>query len=199
MKKLLLSAALGLATLAGSIHQAQAASPSYVTKTANGTAAYPARTVFASQDGMQIRIVSLNWQSDSATAVASFRSGEGAYYIRATNPSTSYLTQFVNTTIGMITNSTFILERAGVGYACVLTGTNNLTNAVFFTGAFGVQSAVNDNLYQLGSATTIPVGATTNAQNGEALYVGNVGRPVSIELTPSAVTNRINSATGRYE
>jgi hypothetical protein len=183
------------------------AASTYVTKSAVGgadatkpfvagaTAIFPADPAGSAQ----IRVVGLNWNSDSNSALAVFNTGAGAYYITATNLSSSYMTQYVNSVVGMVTNTEFILEHSGVGYACVLTGTNNATNAIFLSGAFGVISSVGDNLYQLTSSNSIPIGATTNAQNGTALYVGAVGRPVLVRVGPSLATNRINTVTAIYE
>ena len=202
MKKIitLTAAVVALATFNLQLATVHAATPAYVTKSGNSIGGTNgAKVIFPSDPSLQIRVVSLNWNSDSNTAVASFNTGAGAYTITATNLSSTYLTQYVNTTIGMVTNTTFILEHAGVGYSQLLTGTNNLTNAVFLSGAFGVISSVNDNLYQLDTAITIPIGATTNAQNGDALYVGNYARPVIVQITPVLTTNKINSAVVRYE
>ena len=194
MKTLLLSLTLGAALALWAV------TPSYVSKSGAGNASAGAQVIFPSDASLQIRLVNLNWQSDSNSAVLSYTTGEAAYSITATNPSTSYLTQYVNSTAGMNSNSTlFVLEHLGVGYAALLVSTNSGTNAVFFTGAFGVQSSVGDSLYQMSTASTVLVGATTNAHNGEALFVGNYARPVRVQLTPALATNRITSATARYE
>jgi hypothetical protein len=58
---------------------------------------------------------------------------------------------------------------------------------------------VGDSLYPLGTTNSVPVGATTNWQNGEALFVGEPGRPMRVQLTPALTTNRLRQATGKYE
>jgi len=192
-KIIVLSAALLLAV------SLPAASPAYVTKSGNGNATTGASVIFPSVSQQQIRLVNLNWNSDSNTATASYTTGLGAYSITATNPSSTYLTQYVNSVVGMVTNTGFILEHSGIGYYALLVATNNATNAVFGSGAFGVLSSVGDRLYQLDTAVTVPIGATTNAANGEALFVGAVGRPVRVIISPALSTNKINSAVARYE
>lgn len=191
LNKLLLAACLVTLTVI-------AATPSYVTKSDGGNASAGAEVIFPSDPTAQIRIVGLNWQSDSNTAVVSFTTGEGAYRATATNTS-SGVTQVLNSVSGLAANDILVLERAGVGYAATLSSTNSGTNAVLASGGWGVAPRIGDNVYKMSSATTIPVGATTNAQNGEAIYVGNWGRPVRAVLTPAAVTNRLNSVTARYE
>jgi hypothetical protein len=131
--------------------------------------------------------------------VLNFSTGSNVVRVIATNLTTTYATQYVNSTVGLVTNTVAILEHAGTAYAALLVATNNLTNAVFGSGAFGVLSSVNDSIYFLGASNSIPIGAGTNSINGEAIYVGEVGRPVYIQLTPALATNRLNTVIGRAE
>ena len=177
-----------------------AATPNYTTKSANGNAASPAGLIFPADPNLQLRLVSANWQSDTNIAVLSFTSGDAAYVITAANASSSGVTQAVNSVTGLAASDVLVLQKTtGACYAASLSSTNNGTNAVLASGGWGVATVAGDEVFKMSSATTIPVGATTNAQNGEAIYVGNYGRPVRVVLTPAAVTNRLTSVTGRYE
>lgn len=196
MKKILLiGAALGGIALA-----MLAASPTYVNKSANGNASAGATVIFPADPQTQIRIVSANWNSDSNSANLSFTSGEGAYSILATNTTTG-VTQTVNTVTGIAASDVLVLQHAGVCYATTVSSTNaNGTNLVLASGAWGVTPAIGDSVYRMGSATLLPVGATTNAQNGVALYVATFpGRPVRVVLTPAAVTNKLNAVIAHYD
>jgi hypothetical protein len=51
----------------------------------------------------------------------------------------------------------------------------------------------------MGSASTIPTLSTTNALNGEAIYVGNYGRPVLVTMSPASVSNRLNAVSAHYD
>jgi hypothetical protein len=180
---------------------ALAATPLYTSKNATGYAAAPSTVIFPSDPSSQIRLVNVSYQSDSNTAVLSYSSGVGAYTVLNTNTTTG-LTNIVTSTAGMVTGSVMVLEHLGVGYFATLSSTNNGTNAVLASGGWGVTPAVGDNLYQMGTASTVFVGSNgtaTAVQNGEALFVGNYGRPVMIQLSPALVTNRLNNVTARYE
>lgn len=188
--------ALGLAL--GVASAGYSATPSYTTKSAAGNASAGAALLFPADPSRQIRLVSVQWQSDSNTAALHFQTALGAYKALATNTS-SGVTQVVNTTAGLITNRLLMLQRAGVGYTALLVQTNNGTNAVLATGGWGVTPSIGDAVYALGETNSVPVGATTNWANGEALFVGQPGRPVRVQLTPALTTNRITTATARYE
>ena len=166
-----------------------------------GNATTPVTVIFPSDPSSQIRLVNVQYQSDSNTAVLSYSTGMGAYTVQNTNTATG-LTNIVASNVGMVTGSVMVLEHLGVGYYATLSSTNNLTNAVLASGGWGVTPAIGDNMYQMSSASTFLIGSNgtaTAAQNGEALYVGNPGRPVMIQITPALVTNRINSATAHYD
>lgn len=193
MKNKIILAALLATTLA-----VLAGTPAYSTKTAGGNNTTGASVIFPADPALQIRIVGVNWQSDTNNAVLQCSSGVGAYVLLATNTTTG-VTQTVNTVTGMAANDILVLEHAGVGYAATLSSTNGGTNAVLASGAWGVTPAIGDSVYKMSDIASLPIGNTTNWQAGEAIYVGNRGRPVRLLLTPAAVTNRINSATAFYE
>jgi hypothetical protein len=188
MKNILIAMA-AVATLA----VAFAATPNYTSKTGAGTTGL----IFPSQRGNQIRIVSANWQSDSNTAALVFTSGQGAYSIAVANTNTAATTNVLNTVTGLAASDVLILEHAGVGYSASVISTNNGTNVA--TGTFGVAVSVGDPVYKMGNSFSVAIGATTNWQNGEALYVADKpGRPVRAVLSPAATTNRL-SISARYE
>lgn len=196
MKKLI---ALSLA-VASLVSTAFAATPTYTSKSGAGNATTPTSVIFKADPDTQIRLVNINWQSDTNNAVLSYSTGEGAYIITATNLDTSSVTQRVSTTAGLVANSIVVLQKAnGLCYPATLSSTNSGTNIVLASGGWGVTVAIDDAVYQMSTASTVLVGATTNAVNGEAIYVGNYGRPVRIQLTPALATNRITTATARYE
>jgi hypothetical protein len=199
MKNLLFSFAIGLAT-AFTTH---AATAPYVVKSGAGNAASGAEVIFPADPSAQMRLVSIQWESDTNAAKIAFQTAVGAYSVTQTNPTTTFTTQAVTTTSGLITNRWLVLQR-GLGssalcFKALLVATNNGTNVVLDVGGWGALSAVGDSIYPLGATNTVNTGATTNWQNGEALFVGNVGRPVRVLLTPALTTNRLTTVTARYE
>ena len=190
------------ALLTGAVLIALGASPSYVTKSASGNNTAGAAVIFPSEPAKQIRIVKMNWNSDNATAALSYTTASHAYSVSATNSSSTDITNRVNSTNGLTSSSVLVLEHSGVGYAATLSSWSSNatlgTYVVLASGRWGTTTSVGDNVYQMGSATADPVGATTNFQTG-TLYVGEVGRPVRIQLTPATTTNKINSAIALYE
>jgi hypothetical protein len=193
MKKLLTTAAMAMLAIT-----AVAQYPSYTSLDDGGNGTAGATVIFPSKANTQIRLVSVNWQSDSNTATLEFKTATTAYRAAATNTTTG-VTQVVNSVVGMAANDILVLERAGTCYTAVLSSTNSATNAVLAAGGWGVAPQIGDNIYKLGTATSVPVGATTNWQNGEALFVGNAGRPVQVTLTPALTTNRLRTVTARYD
>lgn len=195
MKILFASLSLGLG-LASSLF---AAAPLYSSLTGAGTTGL----IFPAQPGNQIRIVSANWQSDSNTAALTFTSGQGAYSVTVTNAASTSTTNSINSTNGLVASSVLVLEHAGTDYPATLSSfSSNATWGCFVVvgaGGFGVSSSVGDSVYQMGNSVSVPIGATTNWQNGEALYVASLpGRPVRAGLSPAASTNRL-TLTARYE
>lgn len=200
MKKFL----LGFAAIATFSLAVFAASPTYVTKSGAGNAAAGASVIFPSDPSTQIRVINANWNSDSNTAVLSFSSGISAFSIAATNAATTSTTNQISGTNGLSGTSVLVVEHLGTAYAATMSSySSNATLGAFVvvgSGGFGVATSVGDSLYQMGTATTVPVGATTNFMSGEALYVGTYqGRPVRVVLTPALVTNILNSVTAHYD
>lgn len=187
---------------------AYAAAPSYKTLTDYGNAASPSEVVFPEVANNQWRIVNVNYASDTNNAVLSFSGGSNAYRIVETNQATSSVTNKINSTNGLTASSVLLLNRAGTYYAATVSSWNSSTNAgvyggtnvVLASGGWGVATQVGDPVYLMDTPTTIPVGAATNAINGEAIYVGALpGRPVRVVMTPALATNRLNAVVGRSE
>jgi len=55
-----------------------------------------------------------------------------------------------------------------------------------------------DQLYKMSTASSLPVGSNTVNYQGQAIFVGNKGRPVRATLNGTS-TNTINSITAAYE
>ena len=208
--KILLTAALaGIALLA------IAASPAYVTKSANGNAAAPANVILPADPYTQIRVVNVNYSTDTNNSVLSFTSGTTAYSIQFTNYATSATTNCINSTNGLSGGATLVLQHNGACYSSTVSSWAAVTNASLYTGytnvvlasgGWGVASSVGDSVYLMGTATTLPSPAassgttTTAAVNGEAIYVASYqGRPVSVTITPALVTNKLNTVIVHYD
>ena len=210
--KLTVIAALGLCAFA---LNSPAASPSYVTQSAGGNAAAGASLIIPADPSSQIRIVNLNNSTDTNNSVLSFASGTTAYTLTRTNWASTSVTNQINSTNGLYTGATLVLQHRGVCYVNTLltwNQTNGMadfnhgTNVVLNSGGWGVAASPGDSIYLMSAATTLPAPAaasgttTTAAINGEVVYVGTyVGRPVSVSLTPAFVTNRLNTVTAHYD
>ncbi len=191
--------ALGLALMACA---APAAGPLYTQMSGNGNATAGAEVIFPSDGLNRIHLVSVNWNSDSNAAVLSLTTGAGLYKVAVTNAATTSTTNQVNSTNGLVAGSILVVERAGVAYAATMSSFNSNATwgnyVVLASGGWGVLTATNDPVYQMSSAITLPIGATTNHMQGDSLYVGAQGRPVRVVLTPAAVTNKLNAVVARY-
>jgi len=192
MKQILLTAALAVGLAIPS--SAQVASPSFVTQTASGTTT--AITFFATSPTLQMRVVGAIASSDLAGSVITFKSG--------TTPLTITKTNAAGTTIGVAATNGFTVAD----FVIVETKSGLLTNAQIasFTGATNIvftdkimATVPGDQLYKLGTAATLPVGATAGKNyQGAALFVGQRGRPV--QVTVNGTTNcSLDSVTGCYE
>ena len=195
--KLMLIAALGLGLIADCL-RVHAASPTYKTFAGYGNASSSAALIIPADPSTQIRLVSVSWYSDTNTATINYQTGLGAYVTAQTNLATTWQTQQVATTVGLVTNSYLVLDTGSTNVAALLIATNSTTNLTLNTGGWGIAAPSNASIYQMDSPVSWYVGATTNMQAGEALFVANPGRPLRIYLSGALVTNRI-TATVRYE
>lgn len=162
---------------------------------------------FISDPSLQLRLVNVSYASDTNNAVLSISTGTTAFAITATNQAATSATNQISSTNGLSANATVFLEHAGV--ACIATvstwnqstnsGPYGGTNVVLSGNGFNVATTAGDSFYLMSTPATLPVGAATDVLNGDALFVGNRARPVRVQLTPALATNKINTASGRYE
>lgn len=178
---------------------ALAALPTYKSTSASGSTA--ATAYFPADPNSQVRVVGYNATSDKAGSVMSFTTGTTAFYVTATNLATSSVTNYINSTNGLANSATLVVQHAGACYANTISSYGTNTSGAFVvlaSGGWGVATSVNDDVYLMSSATTIPVGATTSVQNGEAVYVGNYGRPVKVTLDGTSAC-AINAISAHYD
>ena len=195
---------LGLATYC----VAQSFAPKYVTQAAYGNATTGATMEFAAQPGAQFRLVSVYWGSDTNNANLSIETATTLYNVTFTNYATTATTNCINATNGLSGSATLLLEHGGSFYTATVSSWGASTNASLYTGytnvvlgsgGFGVATSVGDPVYLMTSAQVIPLGVGTNWVNSEAIYIGNPGRPVWLQLGPALVTNKLYSVVGKYE
>jgi hypothetical protein len=192
MKEILLTAALAIGLTIPVT--AQVGSPVFVTQTASGTST--AVTFFATSPTLQMRVVGAIASSDLAASVITFKAG--------TTPLTITKTNVAGTTIDVAATNGFTVAD----FVIVETKSGSLTNAQIasFTGATNIvftdkvmATVPGDQIYKLGSATTLWVGIYTNRNfQGEAIFVGQRGRPVQVQVTGTSACS-LDSITGRYE
>jgi len=172
--------------------------PFYQTATATGSTL--SIVYFPAQPLQQIRVVGAICTSDLGGSVLSLSSGIGAYTILS-NATSSATTIYVASTNGLTSGDALVLQTWGATNAYDTVASNpTASNAVVITtGGFGAAVRAGDQLYKMTAASTIPVGSngTVNYQ-GEALFVGNKGRPVRATLNGTSL-NTINAITARYE
>ena len=199
---------IGAVALASAIC-VQAGVPTFKSFSGAGNAAAPTTVIVPADPNLQFRVLSINYASDTNNGGLLFSKGAGAYYATITNATTgaggaTAVTNNINTTNGLVGSSVMVLQTAaGTCYSSTLSsygGTNGTYFIVLASGGWGVAQAVNADIYQMSAATSpYVVGASTNWLNGEALYVGDQGRPVIAKLTPALATNQIISLTGQYQ
>lgn len=166
---------------------------------AGGNPTTTAEVDFLSVPNLSFRLVNVYYKSDTNNGALSISTGLGAYAIAATNAATTTATNVFNTTAGLPASATLLLEHAGLAYVQTLSSTNSGTNVVLSSGGWGVLPTIGDSVYVMSTPVTLPVGAATNAINGDAIFIGNYGRPVRVQLTTPLATNNILAASGKYE
>lgn len=195
-KKILLIAAsvaaVALAALAGS--------PTFSQKTYfTGTAASPGQVIFPSDPTLQIRVVHLDWRSDTNNANLQFSGGSTAYVCQSNCTTAASVNTVINSTNGLTGTSVLVLEHGGVGYAASVSSWVGPTNVVLASGGWGSPASVGDNVYLMDTPVNRLVGVGTNSIDGEAIYVAALAaRPVMIKITPCGFTNGISPIV-RYE
>jgi hypothetical protein len=192
MKNILLTAALAIG-LAISV-SAQVGSPTFITQTASGTTT--AVTFFATSPTLQTRVVGAIASSDLASANLTFKSGTTPLSITKSNALGTTID--VGYTNGFAVGDIVLLEKAtGVITNAQIASFTGATNIVF---SYNIpQTLVGDQIYKLGAATTLWVGVQTNRNyQGEALFVGQRGRPVQVLVNGTSACS-LDSITARCE
>jgi hypothetical protein len=192
MKNILLTAALAIG-LAISV-SAQVGSPTFITQTASGTTT--AVTFFATSPTLQTRVVGAIASSDLASANLTFKSGTTPLSITKSNALGTTID--VGYTNGFAVGNIVLLEKAtGVITNAQIASFTGATNIVF---SYNIpQTLVGDQIYKLGAATTLWVGVQTNRNyQGEALFVGQRGRPVQVLVNGTSACS-LDSITARCE
>lgn len=169
------------------------AQPVYETKTASGTTT--SVCYFATSPFQQARVVQAIATSDLATSVLTFKSG--------TTPMTCAYTNPVDVNFGVAaTNGFFVGDfvivetAAGAITNAQITGFTKATNMIFKDKIMA--TVPGDMVYRLGAATTLPVGAATKVYSGEAIFVGNRGRPIMVKVDGTSACS-LDAISARYE
>jgi len=131
--------------------------------------------------------------------VLSLSSGVGAYTV-VSNAVSSATTIYIASTNGLKSGDMLVLQTAaGVNAYDTVASDPAASNAVVITASgFGVAVTAGDQLYKMSTASSLPVGSNTVNYQGQAIFVGNKGRPVRATLNGTS-TNTINSITAAYE
>ena len=186
--------AMGVLALAGVALLALADTPNYKVKTATGSTA--ATVVWPADPLLQIRLVGTVATSDKAGAVLSFRTGVTPLSISVSNPAGTAIT--LTRTNGVTTNDIVVVQyKNGTAERNSVVSFQSATN-VTLAGATSAATAIGDEVYVMSTPSTLPVGAATVSYQGEAIYVGNKGRPISCVLDGTSACT-INAQTARYE
>lgn len=181
--------------------------PTYKTVNGFGNGTAGAIAYLPADPNSQIRVIYVSYGSDTNKAALNFTTGTTAYWQTATNVASSSVTNQINSTNGLSANATLILEHGGVPYTATVSSWNSSTNAgtaggtnvVLSSGGWGVNVSVGDNIYLMSSATALPIGQGTNQLAGDAIFVGNYGRPVQAQLTPANLSNSLYSVSAHYD
>lgn len=169
---------------------------------ATNTTSAPNTNVCAvvSRDGYQFVAYNVTY-STATNSTLRWRPATTAVAVTATNVlGTTATTNAVASTNGLTPGDTIVLERAGTVYLAGLSALAQTTNGtnVILSQAWGVSAQPGDNIYALGTATSIPLAASTNQINGTAVAVGNNSAPLIFYLGP-AITPSALSVTGEYK
>lgn len=185
---------LSIAVLAAglSVGLAQQTIPQYASFTATGTTL--AEIIIPAQPLQQIRVVGAVVTSDKAGSNLGFQTGNTPYVVGLSNNAGTTVT--LTYTNGLSVNTNVIVSSSTTNASGKISSLSGTTNIVLAAAVFA--TVPGNEVYTLSGTNTLPVGATTISYQGEALFVGNKGRPLRVTCDgTSAVT--INSLTVRYE
>ena len=187
---LTLGLAIGLAITA----TAQITIPTYTTLSASGTTT--SVVYFATSPVQQLRVVQTVASSDLASANLLLSTGVTPLSITKTNAAGTTID--VAYTNGFTTGDQVVLETAaGVITNQAIASFTGSTNIVFANNVPITRPG--DQIYKMSTPVKLWVGVFTNrAMAGEAIFVGNRGRPVQVLLNGTSA-NSLDAVTGRYE
>lgn len=180
--------ALGLVALSAM------AQPVYQSGTATGTTA--ATLIWNPNPLQQVRLVGTVATSDKAGSVLSFRTGTTATSISLSNPTGTTIT--VARTNGIDANALIVWVRADGSTNKLSTVSSLSYTNLTLAATIGNTTLPGEEVFVMSAAQTLPVGAATQSYQGEAIFVGNKGRPVSCVLDGTSACT-INSQSARYE
>ncbi|MEN6533038.1 MAG: hypothetical protein ABFD89_05205 [Bryobacteraceae bacterium] len=192
MKRTLLT--LGLAIGLALPLAAQNVPPTYVTQSASGTTT--AIVYFATSPAQQCRIVQTVASSDLASANILLSTGVTPLTITKSNAlGTTIDVAYTN---GFTVGDICLIEKAsGVITNMQIASFTGSTNIVFSGNI--PQTLVGDQVYKLSTPVKFWVGVFTNrAMAGDAIFVGNRGRPVQVLVNGTSACS-LDAITGRYE
>jgi hypothetical protein len=194
MKSILRSVStLGLAAGLGLSAWAQ---PVYQTFTASGTSS--AALIVPASPLQQARVVTAIATSDKAGSLLTLKSGVGAYKVGVANTNTDATNIVLTTTTGLASNDVVVVQISGSNFVRTVWGTSNSTNLLLTAAVLNAVTTKSE-VFKLGSAVTLGVGAATNkAYTGEAVYVGNRGRPIYVTVDGTSACS-VDSLSVRYE
>ncbi len=184
------------------------AEPGWKTLSGFGNATAGAKVIFPADPATTWRLTTVNWGSDSNTAVLAISGGAVVLDIVETNQLSSSVTNKISTTNGLSANAVLVLQHAGTCYAASVstwnsstnTGAGGGTNVVLASGGWGTNTTVGDDVFIMDTPVNLPIGATTNFSSGFSLYSCSYkGRPMLVQLTPALATNKLFSAVGYRE
>ena len=174
--------------------RAQYTAPTFVTLAASGTTT--SVVYFASAPAQQIRVVQTIASSDLASANLLLSTGVTPLSITKSNASGTTID--VAYTNGFAVGDQVVLETAaGVITNQAIASFTGSTNIVFANKV--PITRIGDQIYQMSTAVKLWTGVFTNrVLSGEAIYVGNKGRPVQVLLN-STSAGSLDAITARYE
>jgi len=174
--------------------RAQYTVPTFVTLAASGTTT--SVVYFASSPAQQIRVVQTIASSDLASANLLLSTGVTPLSITKSNASGTTID--VAYTNGFAVGDQVVLETAaGVITNQAIASFTGSTNIVFANKV--PITRIGDQIYQMSTAVKLWTGVFTNrVLSGEAIYVGNKGRPVQVLLN-STSAGSLDAITARYE
>ena|ERR1017187_1499841 len=192
MMKQILKIGLAFALLASALPGWAQTIPSYTTLTASGSTT--ATVVFATSPFQQVRIVTAFATSDLSTSKLAFRTGVTPLTVAYTNGVTQV---GVSATNGFAVGTWVLIEtKAGATTNAQIASFGAATNIIFTSNA--IATTPGDQIYSLSAPVLLTVGSNSVTFTGDALYVGNRGRPVMVYVNGTSACS-LDTVSGRYE